>query len=180
MQIDFELPGLVDEARLNREVLPVGYVAERGSNKYFDVLTEENRVNVGRCELAEPFVRITFHTLVSEGRDFLAAFGRRFPEHNPITLFFVLVCQSPDGLFQIEKTPRRMRSAALKEAKNYASSGNAYFVSFYRGDWTNEMVKVISMQKFGWDVLLEEDTGPRILPLGKTENVQMCKKERNK
>ncbi len=170
MQIDFELPGPVDEERLNREVMPVGYVSEQISDHKFYVRTEDNLVNVGRCDLAEPFVKVTFFMLVPEGRDFLSAFGRRFPEHNPTTLFYGFVYQSPNGLFQLDKTPLRMKNVALKEAKNYASSGNTYFVSFYRGDWTDEALKVISMSEILPDASLGAEKGPRVLVLEKERN----------
>jgi hypothetical protein len=167
MQIDFELPGLVDEARLNREVMPVGYVLEQSNDGRFWVLTEDNRVNVGRCELEEPFVKITFHTLVSEGRDFLAAFGRRFPEHDPLTLFFGFVYRLPNGLFRLDGTPLRLKGAAMKEIGRHTTADKAYFVSFYRGDWTDQALKVISMRAVLPNFTLGVEKGPASLDLEK-------------
>lgn len=93
MEIKFELPGLVDEARLNRYLLPVAYVAERVSDNKFNVLTEESRSVVGVCEVEEPFVRVSFFTVKSAGRGFVTAFGVEHPECDPKTLFFGFVYQ---------------------------------------------------------------------------------------
>lgn len=169
MQIDFELPGKVNEARINFEMLPEGYVSEQISDGRFWVLTEAERVPVGTCEMKAPFVRVTFHTLIPEGRDFLTAFGRRFPEHNPTTLFFGFVYKSPNGLFQLDKIPLRLKSEAVKEIKHYVSARNAFLVSFYRGDWTDTSLEVLSMRKVLGDGVLGDEKGPLSLTLGKEE-----------
>ena len=167
MQIDFELPGPVDEERLNREVMPVEYVSEQIGDHKFYVRTETNRVWVGVCEVKDPFVRVTFYTLIPEGRDFLMAFGRRFPEHDPLTLFFGFVYRLPNGLFRLDKTPLRLKGAAMKEIGRYTTADNAYFVSFYRGDWTDEALKVISMRAVLPNFTLGVEKGPASLDLEK-------------
>ena len=157
----------MDEERLNREVMPVGYVSEQISDHKFYVRTEDNLVNVGRCDLAEPFVKVTFFTLVPEGRDFLAAFGRRFPEHDPLTLFFGFVYRLPNGLFRLDGTPLRLKGAAMKEIGRHTTADKVYFVSFYRGDWTDQALKVISMRAVLPNFTLGVEKGPASLDLEK-------------
>lgn len=170
MEIMFELPGLVDEARLNRYLLPVAYVAERDSDNNFYVLTEKSRSVVGVCEVEEPFVRVSFFTGKSAGRDFATAFGVEHPECDPKTLFFGFVYKSPNGLYQLDKIPQRLRSRAVMEIKNYVSARNAFLVSFYRGEWTDTSLEVLSMRKVLGDGVLGDEKGPLSLTLGNIEN----------
>lgn len=166
----FELPGLVDEARLNRYLLPVAYVAERVSDNKFYVLSEENRSVVGVCEVEEPFVRVSFFTVKSAGRDFATAFGVEHPECDPKTLFFGFVYRSPDGLYRLDKIPLRLRSEAVKKIKDYVSARNVFMVSFYRGEWTDTSLEVLSMRKVFAGAALGDEKGPCSLTLGNIEN----------
>lgn len=170
MEISFELPGMVDEHRLDNEVMPVGYVTERVNEGYFDVLTEDGRVKVGRCELEEPFVKVRFFTSTPEGGLFILAFGRRFPEHNPKTVLFGIVYKTPDGQYQLDKYPFRLRSQALVEVKNYLKSRNTHLVSFYKGRWSTYFLEVLTMEKILPDGSLGKDVGKKTLCLGNIEN----------
>ncbi len=170
MEIKFQMSGKVDEDRLNHSLLPVGYVAEQVGNDTYHILVEANRVQVGACYFVDPMVTVSFFDFSEAGRDFMTAFGREHPESNPMTEFFGFVYQtSPQGLYQLDTMPLRMRKEALKKLKHYAASGQAYFVHFYRGNWTN-CLKVNSIRKILFDGNLGDEEGPQTLALGNIEN----------
>ena len=171
MEIKYELPGKVDEDRLNRFMLPVGYVAEQVQTDSYHILTEDQRIQVGACYFVNPMVRVMFFNDGDLGRSFITAFGREHPESNPMTEFFGFVYQiSSKGLYQLDTIPLRMRKEAVRKLKHYAASGNAYFVSFYRGDWSDKWLKVLSKRKILFDSSLGDEEGSQLLELGNIEN----------
>ncbi len=168
MQINFELPGDVNEARIEHEMLPVGYKAEKDRKGNFYIKTEEGGEIVATCELIdEPFVLISFFDVKLSGRHFMTAFAQRFPEHDPKTLFFGFVYRLPNGLFRLDGTPLRLKGAAMKEIGRHTTADKAYFVSFYRGDWTDQALKVISMRAVLPNFTLGVEKGPASLDLEK-------------
>lgn len=167
MEISFELPGEVDVERLNRFMLPVGYVAEQVLADAYRILSEDKQVQVGVCYFEDPFVTVTFFENTEDGRLFTIAFGREHPECDPKKEMFGVVYQiPPDGLFHLDVMPMKNRKEALKSIKNYVALEKAYFVSFRRGDWTQTALKVINMRKIYFDGSLgEKEITPLFLPL---------------
>lgn len=173
MEIKIDMPGKVDEDRLNHSLLPAGYVLEKVGNDTYHILVEANRVQVGACYFVDSKVTVSFFDFSGPGRDFVSAFGREHPESDPRTEFFGFVYQtSPDGLYQLDTMPLRMRKEALKRLKHYAASGQAYFVHFHRGDWGSTWLKVDSIRKILFDGSLGDEEGSQTLTLGNMENDQ--------
>lgn len=167
MQIDFEMPGKVDETRLNRFLLPAGFVAEQIGPETFHILTERNRIQVGACHFVDPMVTVTFFGKSDLDLWFINAFGLEHPECDPRTEMFGVVHQvPPDGLFHLDVMPLMKRKEALKNITKYVAEEKVYFVSFFRGNWTPADLKVNSMRKIFFDGSLgDEEEAPLFLPL---------------
>lgn len=168
MEIKFEMPGKVDVERLNRFMLPVGYVAEQVlADSYHILIDDENRIQVGACYFVDPMVTVMFFEDNENSRAFITAFGREHPECDPNKEMFGVVHQEPpDGLFHLDVMPMKKRKEALKSIKKYVAMEKACFVSFRRGDWTLTALKVLSMRKIYFDGSLgEEEIAPLFLPL---------------
>ncbi len=170
MQIKMELPGEVNKKRIDRDVLPVGYESEMDSRGEYWVYKESTRIIVGSCSLQKQHVQVDFYTGKSEGRDFVTAFGLRFPELNPVTLLHGIVYKTPDDKYQLDKMPLRTREGALQEMKHYVATGTAYYVTFFRGNWTEGKLFVNNMWPIDFDGALGPDEGLKLLSLGNIEN----------
>lgn len=173
MKVKFPMAGLVTEARINSEILPVGFVSQKASSKRFNVLRGSDKMLSGYCEVVDDGVLVNFYTVTDWGKLFMSAFGRHHPDLNPSqTLYgFVYKGEKADS-YKMAMLPLKSRQEALPELKKYVASGSVFYVKFCRGDWEDDTLYVLEMRDIAIDGSLGENVGPKRLALGNVESVE--------
>jgi len=170
MQIKYPIDKELSEETLN-VILPTGYSSELACRNLIIVVRDSDRRRVGECEQCG-FAAIVRFDNSEEGNAFVSAFGMKHPKFNPKQTLYGFVYESPEtGLFQLDTTPWSLRVEAMDKIKHYVATGSIYFVTFFLGNWTSEMLEVNSMRRILFTGELdEENMGPNRLNLGNIEN----------
>ena len=160
--------GQVSEDVLNSEIMPVGFIAEMEKSHIFRVF--DGLTYVGSV-ISEEGGKLTFAFINTDvsGKDYVQAFGLKYPAYNPLQVLFGVVYRTPDGLYQLNKLPTKLLEEALEEAKHCANA-DAYLVQFVFGKWEQDWLAVSAMKKVLPGGELGPDTGSNFLELGNIEN----------
>lgn len=85
------------------------------------------------------------------GKRFWQDFALWYPELNPFDLRYGVLYQTGcEGVYDLDELPKEMSSESLDRVARYGNAGQAYYVTFFLGDWhCNDEIRVQTHSKIG-------------------------------